>query len=959
MSYILPLTADEVQRRLLKVSDLAVHTAVYDAANSRIQVVLDHCLEHGSGIKFKAPVDCAAITKLQVQYVNNAGTTESKVFAFADANGNDVGEINNLFGKDSIVKVILDLSSTIAGVDGAAFVQNADTNAYLESRFAEVASSAAAPNTAAGHIITIDDAAKAPLRNLKIYGKTIQNGTPAADAPVDLVSVGDSGSVKVTIGGKNLFDSDTIFAKFGFTKQTDGSWLAYNYHGKVFTPPVDSKQMFLRVIAKSTGAHTSYPFAARAYYTDGTYSNFFTLEKSQTDWIELQGSSDPAKTISSINFTYGGSVATQNSFYIRDLMLSYAAEIQTLTVPVNSSLCGIPVAADGNYTDDNGQQWICDEIDLGSGLFIKRIGVIESYTNESISTAFMSSTGELTVGAKVFYVLDKPATYAVNDELYTTYPTLYTHAPNTTVYNDASAWMEVSYYSPNSAVPMIFSAADAGKVLAVDEHGAVALKPNPGRRLEAARLSETEKNSFANINWEAFLGSYDMLDAPNLDGLANWAYNKIGVSVNEYIGTVHETFSRLFDAEGSGSARYKLLSASKIDSNLAAMLLEKSYGGGAKMSNHGYTYGLTSSSYAIGDIFCMRYQTPYAGDVATGCYYIAFYLGNDTFALYSFFTGDIAKEKTREFAYVGHDTLLILMDGNAEVEPIYYFALRPDNLAVKDLEAAKQEFDDKLAITEEKIAQVNTRIDTQLRDLNVGKLTDAEKAKISSLTTGTGISNQLPGGAVWVYKQAGIDISPYITKNVNDTATVLFYDRYILKEGTTPYHTMLVPDSCGGTGFTSKGYTSHRLPMSEYQVGDIFCGRYKASSNMYWAAVYQGNNKFIVRDNTGSGTNFIVTYTSTNTIYDANPWLYYYVLRPERIVDKELLVLQDDFKEIEQIVLENTLFVDDEEAGNSTTLLNADTLNGLSADKFAKVSDIPVIPAIPVIQIIRLEEGDL
>ena len=25
-------------------------------------------------------------------------------------------------------------------------------------------------------------------------------------------------------------------------------------------------------------------------------------------------------------------------------------------------LCGIPVDSDGNYTDNNGQQWVCDEL---------------------------------------------------------------------------------------------------------------------------------------------------------------------------------------------------------------------------------------------------------------------------------------------------------------------------------------------------------------------------------------------------------------------------------------------------------------------------------------------------------------------------------------------------------------------------------------------------------------------
>ena len=43
---------------------------------------------------------------------------------------------------------------------------------------------------------------------------------------------------------------------------------------------------------------------------------------------------------------------------------------QTLLIPY--TLHGIPVSSGGNYTDANGQQWICDEIDLGRGVHIQR-----------------------------------------------------------------------------------------------------------------------------------------------------------------------------------------------------------------------------------------------------------------------------------------------------------------------------------------------------------------------------------------------------------------------------------------------------------------------------------------------------------------------------------------------------------------------------------------------------------
>ena len=62
-----------------------------------------------------------------------------------------------------------------------------------------------ATRTASGSAITIDSAS-APLQNLKLFGKTEQNGTPTPDAPVPLVSVGDSGSFEVALYGNNKCD---------------------------------------------------------------------------------------------------------------------------------------------------------------------------------------------------------------------------------------------------------------------------------------------------------------------------------------------------------------------------------------------------------------------------------------------------------------------------------------------------------------------------------------------------------------------------------------------------------------------------------------------------------------------------------------------------------------------------------------------------------------------------------
>ena len=93
---------------------------------ANIRVDVGYAIHDGSELKFRSPVDCSAITGLIVYYPGEDGNLTSKVFVLADAHGNNVGDIDHLFAENVVVKVILDVTT------GMAFVQNADTNAYLE-----------------------------------------------------------------------------------------------------------------------------------------------------------------------------------------------------------------------------------------------------------------------------------------------------------------------------------------------------------------------------------------------------------------------------------------------------------------------------------------------------------------------------------------------------------------------------------------------------------------------------------------------------------------------------------------------------------------------------------------------------------------------------------------------------------------------------------------------------------
>jgi hypothetical protein len=60
---------------------------------------------------------------------------------------------------------------------------------------------------------------------------------------------------------------------------------------------------------------------------------------------------------------------------------------QTLTLQTPNALPGIPVTSGGNYTDENGQQWVCDEVDLARGVRVQRIRKIKVTSSLNWQTA--------------------------------------------------------------------------------------------------------------------------------------------------------------------------------------------------------------------------------------------------------------------------------------------------------------------------------------------------------------------------------------------------------------------------------------------------------------------------------------------------------------------------------------------------------------------------------------------
>ena len=253
--------------------------------------------------------------------------------------------------------------------------------------------------TETGNPLSVDDAFSAPLCGLTVYGKSTQDGIPTPDAPVPIVSAGDSGSVAVKVTGKNLLDSalmNPTFSDKGISakQNSDGS---YTISG---TPSVDGElPLWLgggwnNTVPFLTIPSGNYFSNVSIFYYDGktrtSKKGAFTLLES----FRITGVMY-AKTYA-INGRYNFIVTPQ--LELGSTATSYSPyREQLLTLPTPTGLPGIPVTSGGNYTDPQGQQWVCDEVDLERGVKVQRVSVVDLATCAVVGITELAATKRLSI----------------------------------------------------------------------------------------------------------------------------------------------------------------------------------------------------------------------------------------------------------------------------------------------------------------------------------------------------------------------------------------------------------------------------------------------------------------------------------------------------------------------------------------------------------------------------------
>ena len=108
-----------------------------------------------------------------------------------------------------------------------------------------------------------------------------------------------------------------------------------------------------------------------------------------------------------------------------------ADERQTIALQTPNGLPGIPVTSGGNYTDPQGRQWMCDEVDLERGVKVQRVD----------KTCF-DNTKTL---AEQNAILAAPVEIPLTPAELAAYKALATYAPNTVVQAADGAGLKLDY----------------------------------------------------------------------------------------------------------------------------------------------------------------------------------------------------------------------------------------------------------------------------------------------------------------------------------------------------------------------------------------------------------------------------------------------------------------------------------------------------------------------------------
>lgn len=223
-----------------------------------------------------------------------------------------------------------------------------------------------------GNPVSCDDAFAAPLCGLTVYGRSTQDGTPSPDNPVPIVSAGDGGSVAVKVTGANMLEG----TKPGVKSTVHGIAYTTYENGVLITGTATAVSTILLHDDETHRLTRGIYYLTTRGLSPSAMLNFYFIGKFSSD---VQN--EEVTLTRNVDFSFrlqilkGSTLNTTVQVALtRKKIATYSPyREQLLTLPTPTGLPGIPVTSGGNYTDQSGQQWVCDEVDFGKSVKVQRI----------------------------------------------------------------------------------------------------------------------------------------------------------------------------------------------------------------------------------------------------------------------------------------------------------------------------------------------------------------------------------------------------------------------------------------------------------------------------------------------------------------------------------------------------------------------------------------------------------
>ena len=329
-------------------------------------------------------------------------TDDGAKFTVTDASGTTTAMIRNgtdgrdgapgAPGKDAVVDATLtqDGQAADAKVTGKKIGELKEDATALQKRQNVLVGSET------GNPASCNDAFAAPLCGLTIYGKSTQVSTTGAQ----LISLNDSYGVTTINGVTKTPIGISAWKLEGIAKEnttiypySSASFLSLSKGDYVFSVFGTSKARARYVIIGGTSSEyiqTGRSLKISLQEDVKLVFNFMIKNGVESDGILMIMLNSGSASLPWEPYTGGEPSPSPN--YPQEIesagdggsvvmtLSNGNDKTQTLALPTPNGLPGIPVTSGGNYTDQNGQQWVCDEADLERGVKVQRVNVVDLST---------------------------------------------------------------------------------------------------------------------------------------------------------------------------------------------------------------------------------------------------------------------------------------------------------------------------------------------------------------------------------------------------------------------------------------------------------------------------------------------------------------------------------------------------------------------------------------------------